>query len=301
MTAELLASFVVAGWQTARTRARDADRDAACRALDNAFSEGQLAMDEHRRRIDAAIRAATLAELHELLDDLQIDDPLPQPVSPKRRRRGLGLAIAGAVVVLVAVVGWVVASPDTPVEPPNAAVPQAPAAPAAITPAPPPPIDDVPPVVLNLPRHMDTVEGMTGLLEEMRKRFGSTMGYELALRPDQAYLSLPDPADDGRKLIYTYRGGWGSPSGSARFDSDILADLSGFDIGATVAAWRSAPATLQIAPADVEDTYLDIDHIEEPGGPGALETLIRLTTKSGKNGFIYLDPAGAIKRVENPS
>ncbi|WP_194166687.1 DUF1707 domain-containing protein [Mycolicibacterium sp. P9-22] len=291
----------MAGWQTARTRARDADRDAACRALDNAFSEGQLAMDEHRRRIDAAISAATLAELHELLDDLQIDDPLPQPVSPRRRRRGIGLAIAGALVVVVAAIGWVLASPDTPVEPPNAAVPQAPAAPAAITPAPPPPIDDVPPVVLKLPRHMDTVEGMTGLLDEIRKRFGSTMGYELALRPDQAYLSLPDPADDGRKLIYTYRGGWGSPSGSARSDSDIVADLSAVDIAATVAAWLSAPATLQIAPDDVEDSYLDIDHIEEPGGPGALETLIRVTTKSGKNGFLYLDPSGAIKRVENPS
>ena len=302
MTAELLTSFVVAGRQTARTRARDTDRDAACRALDNAFSEGQLAMDEHRRRIDAAIGAATMAELHELLDDLQIDDPLAQPMPPNPRRRGIGLAVAGGVVALIAAFGWGGAShSDEPVEPAGAAVAETPAPPAAITPASPSPIDDVPPVVLNLPRHMDTVEGMTGVLDEIRKRFGSTMGYELAFRPDQAYLSLPDPANDQRKLIYTYRGGWGSPSGSARFDSDTLVDLSVFDIGATIAAWRSAPATLQIAPTDVEDSYLDIDHIGDPGGPGALETLIRITTKSGTNGFVYLDPAGAITRVENPS
>lgn len=302
MAAELLASIVVAGRQTARTRARDTDRDAACKALDNAFSEGQLAMDEHRRRIDAAIKAATLAELHELLDDLQLDDPLPQPRPTKQRRRDIGLAVAGGLVALIVAVGWGVASqPDAPVDPPDAAVPETPAPPPAVTPAPPPPVDDVPPVVLNLPRYMDTVEGMTGVLDEIRKRFGSTMGYELAFRPDQAFLSLPDPANDERKVIYTYRGGWGSPAGSARSDSDILVDLSLFDIGATVAAWQSAPATLQIAPDDVQDSYLDVDHIAEPGGPGALETLIRVTTKSGMNGFIYLDPAGAIKRVENPS
>lgn len=259
-------------------------------------------MDEHRRRVDAAINAATLGELRELLDDLQIADPLPPPSAPGRPRRTVAIAVAGGLIVLAAVIGWAASrDADSPAPAPAAAVPETPAEPSAITKGPAVPVDDVPPVVLNLPRHMDTVEGMTGLLDEIRKRFGSTMGYELAFRPDQAYLSLPDPADDGRKLIYSYRGGWGSPSGSARFDSDTLADLGAFDIGATVAAWRSAPATLQIAPGDVEDTYLDIDHIEQPGGPGALETLIRVTTKAGTNGYIYLDPAGTVLRVENPS
>jgi len=270
--------------------------------LDRAFSEGQLEMAEHRRRIDAAIRAATLAELHELLDDLQIDDPLPQPLPPRQRRRGIVIAVSAGLVALIAAVGWGVASDsDAPAEPSSVAVPETPEPPAAITKGPPAPVDDVPPAVLKLPRHMDTVEGMTGVLDEIRKRFGSTMGYELAFRPDQAFLSLPDPASDTRELIYTYRGGWGNPSSSPRSDTDDLVDLSAIDIGATVAAWQSAPATLQIAPGDVQDSYLDIDHIAEPGTPGALETLIRVTTKSGLDGFIYLDPAGVVKRVENPS
>lgn len=256
-------------------------------------------MDEHRRRIDAAIKAATLAELHELLDDLQIDDPLPQSMPRTQRRRGIGLAVAGGAVALIVAVGWgVVSSPDTPVEQPSAAVPQVPAPPPAIPPAPPSPVDDVPPVVLHLPRHMDTVEGMTGVLEEIRKRFGGTMGYELAFKPDLAFVYLPDPANDSRKLLYTYRGGWGNPSATERSDTDDLTDLGAFDIAATVAAWQSAPATLGIAPDDVEDTYLDIDHIADAGG---LESLIRVTTKAGTNGFVYLDPAGAVKSVENPS
>ncbi|WP_181784201.1 DUF1707 domain-containing protein, partial [Pseudonocardia pini] len=35
---------------TSRTRARDTDRDALCRALDKAFEEGQLDGAEHRDR-----------------------------------------------------------------------------------------------------------------------------------------------------------------------------------------------------------------------------------------------------------
>lgn len=291
----------MAGRQTAGTRARDTDRDAACKALDRAFSEGQLEMAEHRRRIDAAIAATTLAELRDLLVDLQVDDPLPQPLTPKPRRLGLLIGVGGALVVLIAAIGWgIAADPAAPVEPSNTAVPERPVPPAAITKGPPPPVDDVPPAVLKLPRHMDTVDGMTAMLDEIRKRFGSTMGYELAFRPDQALLSLPDPADDTRTLLYTYRGGWGNPSSSPRSDTDVLVDLSAFDIAATVGAWQSAPATLQIAPGDVRDSYLDIDHIAEPGTPGALETLIRLTTTSGLDGYIYLDPSGTVKRVENP-
>lgn len=297
MAAELLASFVVAGRQTARTRARDTDRDAACKALDNAFSEGQLAMDEHQRRIAAAIAATTLAQLHGLLADLQVDDPLPQPSPPSPRRRGIAVAVAGGLVALIVAVGWAVGSePETPTETPTAAVPEAPA--PESTEAPAPPVDDVPPLVLNLPRHLDTVEGMTGILDEIRKRFGSTMGYELAFKPDIAYVYLPDPADDARKLLYTYRGGWGNPSATSRSDTDDLTDLGAFDVAATVAAWQAAPATLQIAPGDVQDSYLDIDHIAEAGG---LETLIRVTTTSGRDGYIYLDPSGAVTRVENPS
>lgn len=259
-------------------------------------------MGEHRRRIDAAISAATLAELHQLLDDLQLDDPLPQQAPTRNPRRGIAAAVAGGLVVLVVAIGWAMTSTsDAPVDTPTAAVPEAPAAPPAITKGPAVPDDDVPPAVLKPPRQLDTAEGMTAIIDEMRARFGTTMGYELAFKPDQAYLYLPDPANESGKLLYTYRGGWGNPSATSRSDTDDLVDLAAFDIGATAAAWQAAPATLQIAPDDVDDTYLDIDHIRAPGGPGALETLIRVTTKSGLDGYIYLDPAGAIIRVENPA
>ena len=260
-------------------------------------------MSEHQRRIDAAIKATTLGQLRELLDDLQIPDPLPPPEPPaaRSRRRGALLAAAGGVIVLVAWLAWTLSGSGGDPESPVAAVPDSPAAPPAVTKGPVVPVDDVPPAVLKLPRELNTVAGMTAIVDEIRNRFGSTMGYELALTPEQAFLALPDPADDGAKLVYTYRGGWGNPSSRPRSDSDELADLATFDVPAAVAAWAAAPATLQIAPGDVADTYFDVDHIAGPPGPGGLEILLRVSTRSGTDGYVHLDPAGRILRVEQPS
>ena len=68
-------------------------------------------------------------------------------------------------------------------------------------------------------------------------------------------------------MIYTYRGGWGDPPRAAL----RLGHPGGhrpFDIGAAAAALQSAPDTLRIAPGDVEETFIDIDHIAEPPGQG---------------------------------
>ena len=45
----------------------------------------------------------------------------------------------------------------------------------------------------------------------------------------------------------------------------------------------------------------DIDQIAEPPAPAALELLVKVTTKAGTDGWIYLDAAGNVKRVEYPS
>jgi hypothetical protein len=160
--------------------------------------------------------------------------------------------------------------------------------------------EDPPPVVLVPPRELHTAEGMTRVIDEIRKRFGDTTGYELAITPDEAILARPDPTDDRAKLIYTFRGGWGDPSTRTRSDTDDVADLGAFDVPAAAAALATAPETLHIAPADVSDTFIDVDHVAEPPGPGGLELLVKVTTTSGANGFIYLDGAGNIKRVEYP-
>lgn len=262
-------------------------------------------MAEHQQRIARALQASTLGELADLVADLQRNaSSWPQPAKKSLPRAQILIA-AGAAVVGFGIIGAIVfsggdnqaPSADHPIaESPIVEVP------AAVTPSPAAPPDDIAPTVLNLPRHMDTVEGMTAMLDEIRKRFGSTMGFELAFNPERAYLAIPDPADDQRRLLYTFRGGWDQPSARPRSDTDQLVDLAAFDIPAAVAAWQAAPATLGIAPGDVMDTFLDVDHIAAAsGGADALEILIRVSVDGGTDGYIYLDPAGNVLRVEKPS
>ena len=97
------------------------------------------------------------------------------------------------------------------------------------------------------------------------------------------------------------RSGWGDPSTRSRSDTDDLTDLAAFDVPAAAAALAAAPETLRIAPGDVTDTFIDVDHIAEPPGPGALELLVKVSTTAGTDGWLYLDPASNIKRVEYPS
>ncbi len=300
--------------KTTGTRARDSDRTETCQLLDSALAEGQLSMEEHRQRVSAATNAATLSELHSLVTDLQAPSAVqPFTTSPStlRNYRTLLVGVVGVLVVCVAAVGWLVLGGDDSPEDvadstPSAEAPEthALAADPSATAAEPKPTeapDDPPPIVLGPPPNLHTAEGVTRVLDETRKRFGDTMGYELAIMADEAILARPDPTNDQSKLIYTFERGWGDPSERPRSDTDDLTDLGAFDIAAAVAALRAAPETLRIAPGDVSETFIDIDHIAEPPGPGGLELLVKVTTTSGANGWIYLDGAGNIKRVEYPS
>ncbi|MEN4478157.1 DUF1707 domain-containing protein [Mycolicibacterium cosmeticum] len=287
------------------TRAKDSDRDATCRILDNALADGQLSGDEHRRRVSTAVTATTLGELEPLLADLQVpDDVRPAPVRRWRRRDlilvGAGVAAAIAIVAVAFGGGSEDPAPSSSPSPhPNSEtpVPESHVVLSTVA-APESAPDTVPPAVVKPARDLLTVDGLTAVVDSIRGRFGDTMGYELAITTDQAFLARPDPADDQQKMVYPYRGGWDDPSRRDRSDTDDLTDVAAFDIPATAAAVAAAPATLNIAPADVASTYLDVDYIAEQGG---LELLVKITTTSGSTGYLYLDPAATVKRVENPS
>lgn len=289
------------GRRTRGTRARDSDRAATCQILDAAFADGQLSMEEHRQRVSAATNAATLGELQPLVDDLQTAAAI-QPFTPTHRYRAVILAAVSGVVVCVAVVAWLVfrhpgldtTASTTPAEPTSTHVLAAEPTTAAEAPAEPAP------VVLTPPANLQSADGLTRVIDTMRERFGDTTGYELAVMSDEAMLARPDPSDEHSKLIYSFDGGWGDPSTRKRSDTDDVTDLAAFDIPAAAAALQAAPATLRIAPTDVKETSLDIDLVADPGGPGGLELLIKVTTTAGPNGWIYLDGASNIKRVEYP-
>ena len=298
--------IVVGARQSPGTRAKDTDRNKTCEILDSALAEGQLSMAEHRHRVAVATKATTLGELQDLVTDLQIaNKPMPTPGKPRGGSWWLKAAAAGVAVAAVIATAWTVfGGTNSPPEDPGAKPPEpAVEIPVAPTTAEKPGAipDDVAPTVLSVPKELHTPDGMTGLLEQMRKRFGDTTGIELAITSDEAMLFRPDPTDDQSKLLYRFRGGWGDPTTRPRDDKDLPADLGAFDVRAVAEVLRAAPQTLGIDPADVSEIIVDVDHIQVPAGPGALELLVKLSKRSGGDGYIYLDSAGNTKRVEYPA
>lgn len=280
--------------QTASTRAKDSDRNDICQILDTALSEGQLSMAEHGERVKAATTAMTLGDLRALVSDLQTENaPVQLPTLKKPRLGepaagagwGLRVATAGVLVVLGIGIGWgLYGNTSSPLD---------------FTSDPGAKADGVSPVVLTPPRQLQSLGGLNGLLEQMKKRFGDTTGYRLLVYPDYASLDRPDPADDRRELTYTYRGGWGDPSPTSKSDGATVVDLSKFDAKAVVGVLYGAPDTLNIKRADVKSTYLIIGPSTDKTAPGTLSISIYVSSDFG-SGYIELGPDGTVKQINYP-
>ena len=278
--------------QSIGTRAKDSDRNDTCQVLDTALAEGQLSMEEHRLRVSSATNASTLGELQSLVSDLQTTNApvqLPQLKSPARPRTGwgIGLAMLAVAVLLGMGIGWGLygntSSPFSFQTDPGAKP------------------DGVAPVVLTPPRQLHSLGGLTGLFEQMRKRFGDTKGYSLTIYPDYASLDREDPNEPRRVLDYVYRGGWGdSTSDSAKDADDVLVDLAAFDIPKIVGILRGAPETLGIDPKDVDTIYLNIDPARTPTKPGELTLAIYVSSELAGSGYIQVGGDGTEKNISYP-
>ncbi len=285
----------LSGGATATTRAKDSNRQDTCKILDNALNDGELSMEEHRERVSAATQAITLGDLQALVSDLQTDtSPLQLPAvkSPPKTPKFNGwvvLAAAFVVSMLFGIgIGWgLYGNTSSPLD---------------FTTDPGAKPDGVGPIVLTPPTELQSVGGLSGLLEQMRKRFGNTVGYRLVIYPTYAVLDRPDPADDRRVLAYTYRGGWGDPTSSAKSSADgpVPVDLSKFDIATTVGMLRGAPQTLHMKPSDVKTTYLIVEPAADPTTPGALSLSLYVSSDYG-GGYIVFGGDGTLKQVNLPS
>jgi Domain of unknown function (DUF1707) len=284
----------VATRQTAGTRAKDSDRNNTCQILDSALADGQLSMEEHRTRVALATGAETLGDLQSLISDLQTSNAPVQLPDLKRRPKvpsgssgwGMRAAVAGVLVVLGIAIGWGLYG-NTP-------------SPLNFTSDPGAKSDGIDPVVLTPPKQLHSLGGLTGLIGQMKKKFGDTMGYRLVVYPEYASLTRPDPNEDRRELNYTYRGGWDDPTASSKSSNATEIDLSKFDIKTIVGVMRGAPETLGMKPADVTSTYLIIDPASDPTTPGALTVSVNLSSDYG-SGSIDMDGAGNIKRIGYPN
>jgi len=252
-------------------------------------------MEEHRERVSSATDAVTLGDLHALVADLQTGSAAPRtpaaasPAKPPGFRRwGLLAAAFVASVLLGMGLGWgLYGNTSSPLD---------------FTTDPGAKPDGVAPLVLTPPTQLHSVGGLTGLMEQTRRRFGNTIGYRLVIYPTYAVLDRPDPSDDRRVLAYFYRGGWGDPTSSAKSsaDGEVPVDLSKFDIAKTVGILRGAPETLHMKQADVKTAYLVIEPATDPTTPGSLSLSAYISSDYG-GGFIVFAGDGTIKRVDLPS
>jgi serine/threonine protein kinase len=141
---------------------------------------------------------------------------------------------------------------------------------------------------------VQSADGLTGLLQTLRDRFGDTMGYQLVVYPGYAVTDRADPTNSHVEQGYTYRGDgwqtWGSATSTSSFD--FLADLGAFDAPAVAATLAAAPQTLG-AP-DGTGTYLIVEGAEG----GGLELAIHSTAPG--TGFMQVNPDGSIKQVFPP-
>ncbi|MFD6199232.1 DUF1707 domain-containing protein [Mycobacteriaceae bacterium NPDC060252] len=227
------------------TRAKDSDRDVTCKALDAAFGEGQISSEEHRQRIAVATSAQTLGELNGVVSDLQIAalpayTPTPQP----QRRRWPAIVVTA---VVAAAVGAGAGSYATRPVPPD---------PGAVA-------DGVAPLVI-APIKLFSVPGLTGLLDQMRAKFGDAVGIELTVRSNNASLVRIEPADPNLPITYPYQGGFrdgGAMPGTWR---DVrIGDLSRFDPAKIVGVLRGAPETLNVRSAGDGGTVMVIKPNDE--------------------------------------
>ncbi|WP_006242259.1 DUF1707 SHOCT-like domain-containing protein [Mycolicibacterium tusciae] len=285
----------MANRQTAGTRAKDSDRNDTCQILDSALADGQLSMEEHRTRVALATQSETLGDLQSLISDLQNANAPVQLPDLKRRPRmptvsggagwGLRLAVAGVLVALGMGIGWGLYGNTT--------------SPLSFTSDPGAKSDGIPGKVLTPPKQLQSLGGLNGLLEQMRQRFGDTMGYDIVIYPEYAVLYRPDPGDERRKLSYTYRGGFDDPSTQAKSEDDVLVDLAAFDVETAVGILRGAAETVGLNPADVkkDSTYLTIDPARDPTTPGELTLRANVSSDFG-SGSVTFAGDGTIKRID---
>lgn len=144
------------------------------------------------------------------------------------------------------------------------------------------------------PSQMQTADGLAGLLQTVRDKFGDTMGFSLVVYPTYAVYDRPDPTNPNVQQDYTYRGSgwetWGSPSSTGAFD--VVADLGQIDTSAVAAILADAPRHTG-APVGSE-SYLIIEGAEG----GGLELAIHSTAPG--TGFMQVHPDGTIKEVFPP-
>lgn len=273
-----------AGWQD--TRARDADREHTVGLLNEAFVDGQLDALDRDDRVERALAAKTLDELHRLTADLQ-----PDAVA-RRRRNPLVAAGALAATALVAAGAFVLLRPAEP-EP-------APPAPVVVQEEPAPSVEPAPTIETTQPvpepepepEFSLTLRNLRQFRERYEATFSTTQTYGVDWRPDRATVQVPVRGTRPRVETWEYDGEkFVRVTDAERLTrSVLLVDLAGVDFAAMLDNVEVAKRTLNVPKARLD--YILFDHLdfsyEEP------EIDIYVSNKYDESGRLTTRPDGTV-------
>ncbi|HEY5852800.1 MAG TPA: DUF1707 domain-containing protein [Aldersonia sp.] len=246
-------------------RARDEDRANTGSTLDEAFAQGQLSAEEHTSRVRSAMSAATLADLHRLIDDLQGETDLaPMRASLPQTKGPSNLipVLTGLVVLVVAGVLMLRACSGSGSD-----------------------SDAAPASQFGSAGYL-TLAGLTDIVVAMQNEFGDALVDDLSVFPDYAVIDRPDPAAPRRQLSYRFdEDGFHATSPTTR-DADLVpVDLATVDLTKVAGVVAGAPQSLNLDPVD--SLYLSIG--SEVGDDP--DVSVHASNDLGENGHLtaYLD------------
>ncbi|MGZ5367390.1 DUF1707 SHOCT-like domain-containing protein [Aeromicrobium sp.] len=234
----------------AGVRATDQDRDKVVEAIEEAYAKGQLDDAERELRTQRALQATTLPDLSALVSDLQ---PRLNLLTPKGTSNVVPVLLSlVAVSVAVAVVGIVVgliAGNASEFDLGDSLPPTSSPFPSFVTPR---------PAVTEVKGSLLSEEGFTGLVDEVKAKFGSALVDDAVVYPEYASFTVPLESNKRHTQRWTYRNGFiGTPTQGNRRPDDPLIDLDKVDVKALMKAIQQSKTALGVE--DVSSTYLIFD------------------------------------------
>lgn len=265
---------VPTGFATTK-RARDEDRASACASLDLGLADGQLTSAEHEARINAAMNARSLGELHTLIRDIQGASPMAtqrgntgghqftKPTKTQPHRLKFLQIVIPALVTLLMVFLLIRLSGGT--DESGAAGGQP-----------------------DLPKTgYLSQQGLHEVIDAVRDRFGTTMVDDLTAYQHYIVVFLPDPSVPRKQVTYRYDGEWNDPSNSGTRDPKVpMIDLAAMNVDRMAGILAGAGQSLNLG-SDIETIYL-VARAEEDGP----DMSIHATNEQQESGFLTVDMAG---------
>lgn len=252
------------------TRARDVDRTNTCATLDEARADGQLSEEEHAARIDLAMEASTLADLHSLIEDLQNETdlaPMADPIALAHPVRTATASKIGFFAVTVPLVAALVAL--------TFGIRSCAA-------------DPEPGTVGGGMGYQDPAV-IADIAQAVLEKTGTTVVDSLGLYPDYAVVWMPGPGTPQKQVDYDYRDGvledFDDDWSSKRSADQQQVDLTTLDLQKISGIVAGAAESLNLSRIDRLNIQIRGDH----DGP---EVLISADNTDQESGSMAVDPAG---------